>query len=401
MADLFLSYARADSRAFVARLSAALEERGKETWVDLDDIPAASVWNDDLRAGIASSDSFCFVISPASVASEHCRDRAGLRRGPRQAAAAGAAPPSAGRRGARGSRQSGTGSLRPAGSTTTSTEPWPRSSPRSRPTSTGSASTPAGDCVPTEWEAPWRGPQPAGPRLRPRPGRGLPVGGGGNREPQPTELQGRYVAGLAPRRVASPAAAGHRCLDRPRGRDRARRPGAAAAEHRRRAAPRGRHPATQGRDRARRSDLARPGGQRVPQPADRPRAEPPARDSRRRRRARRPRPRRHCAAPCSAPRLRLHLDHGGAVNSASYSPDGSRIVTSERGPERRTLGRSVRRPDRRCSRAHTQPVAEGDVERRREPRRHRSRRTRPPGSTTEPPVQPISRHHRPGRPSPD
>jgi WD40 repeat protein len=73
MPDLFISYARGDSRDIVARLSAALEGRGKDTWVDLDDIPAASVWSDDLRAGIASSDSFCFVISPASVTSEHCR----------------------------------------------------------------------------------------------------------------------------------------------------------------------------------------------------------------------------------------------------------------------------------------------------------------------------------------
>lgn len=73
MTDVFVSYARSDAREFVARLSAALAERGKDTWVDLEDIPAASVWNDDLRAGIASSDSFCFVISPASVSSEHCR----------------------------------------------------------------------------------------------------------------------------------------------------------------------------------------------------------------------------------------------------------------------------------------------------------------------------------------
>lgn len=73
MADLFLSYARADGREFVARLAAALEARGKDPWVDLDDIPPASTWHDDLRSGIAASDSFCFVITPASVASEHCR----------------------------------------------------------------------------------------------------------------------------------------------------------------------------------------------------------------------------------------------------------------------------------------------------------------------------------------
>jgi WD40 repeat protein len=73
MPDLFISYARGDSRDFVARLSAALEERGQDTWVDLEDIPPASSWNEDLRAGIAASDSFCFVISPASVGSPHCR----------------------------------------------------------------------------------------------------------------------------------------------------------------------------------------------------------------------------------------------------------------------------------------------------------------------------------------
>ena len=72
MTDVFVSYARSDAREFVERLSGALEGRGKDTWVDLEDIPAASVWNEDLREGIAASDSFCFVISPASVASEHC-----------------------------------------------------------------------------------------------------------------------------------------------------------------------------------------------------------------------------------------------------------------------------------------------------------------------------------------
>jgi WD40 repeat protein len=74
MTDLFVSYARADSRDFVARLAGALEGRGKDAWVDLEDIAPASSWNDDLRAGIAGSDSFCFVISPRSVVSTHCRN---------------------------------------------------------------------------------------------------------------------------------------------------------------------------------------------------------------------------------------------------------------------------------------------------------------------------------------
>jgi hypothetical protein len=51
--DLLILSARADSCDVVARLSAALEEHGKDTRVDLDDIPPASSWNDDLPTGIA------------------------------------------------------------------------------------------------------------------------------------------------------------------------------------------------------------------------------------------------------------------------------------------------------------------------------------------------------------
>jgi WD40 repeat protein len=72
MPDAFISYSRRDSREFVERLSAALAERGKDAWVDLEDIPPASKWEQDLREGVAGSDAFCFVISPGSVASEHC-----------------------------------------------------------------------------------------------------------------------------------------------------------------------------------------------------------------------------------------------------------------------------------------------------------------------------------------
>jgi WD40 repeat protein len=73
MHDAFISYARRDSRDFVARLSAALEKGGKDVFVDLDDIPPASRWERDLQEGIAGSAVFVFVISPAAVESEHCR----------------------------------------------------------------------------------------------------------------------------------------------------------------------------------------------------------------------------------------------------------------------------------------------------------------------------------------
>ena len=73
MPDAFISYARTDSRQFVVRLRQALVEHGKEPWVDLEEIPPASIWEDELRQAIAESDSFVFVISPAAATSEHCR----------------------------------------------------------------------------------------------------------------------------------------------------------------------------------------------------------------------------------------------------------------------------------------------------------------------------------------
>jgi WD40 repeat protein len=73
MHDAFISYARADSKEFVGRLSRALEAAGKDVWVDLDDIPPASRWREALQEGVLDSSAFVYVISPAAVASEHCR----------------------------------------------------------------------------------------------------------------------------------------------------------------------------------------------------------------------------------------------------------------------------------------------------------------------------------------
>jgi WD40 repeat protein len=71
MADVFVSYSRRDGE-FVRRLVAALGERGKEAWVDVEGIRDAEVFPERLRAAIEESDGFVFVISPDSVASEYC-----------------------------------------------------------------------------------------------------------------------------------------------------------------------------------------------------------------------------------------------------------------------------------------------------------------------------------------
>lgn len=54
------------------RLHAGLEGLGKEVWVDLEDIPPSVDWFERIKAGIGEANSFVFVISPDSVASEIC-----------------------------------------------------------------------------------------------------------------------------------------------------------------------------------------------------------------------------------------------------------------------------------------------------------------------------------------
>ncbi len=69
--DVFISYSRKD-KDFVLALHQALEERGKDTWVDWEDIPLTAEWRKEIYAGIEHADAFAFVISPDSIASEVC-----------------------------------------------------------------------------------------------------------------------------------------------------------------------------------------------------------------------------------------------------------------------------------------------------------------------------------------
>jgi len=71
VADAFVSYSHRDE-AFVAELVAALKSRGKQTWVDHEDIVPAAQWSQEIEKGITESDAFIFVISPDSVASSEC-----------------------------------------------------------------------------------------------------------------------------------------------------------------------------------------------------------------------------------------------------------------------------------------------------------------------------------------
>ena len=76
MHHVFVSYSRRD-RAFVERISKALEDRGKDVWVDWQDIPATATFMEEIRNAIDASDSFLFVISPDSSRSAVCKEELG------------------------------------------------------------------------------------------------------------------------------------------------------------------------------------------------------------------------------------------------------------------------------------------------------------------------------------
>jgi WD40 repeat protein len=73
MADVFISYSRKDVD-FVRRLHDGLIARGKDVWIDFEDIPLTAEWRAEVFEGVESSDNFLFVITPDSLDSEVCTE---------------------------------------------------------------------------------------------------------------------------------------------------------------------------------------------------------------------------------------------------------------------------------------------------------------------------------------
>src|ERR1700757_4621407 len=71
MAEVFISYSRKD-KDFVRRLDEALKSRGREAWVDWEDIRPTEEWMEAIYAAIEGADTFVFVLTPDSVASVVC-----------------------------------------------------------------------------------------------------------------------------------------------------------------------------------------------------------------------------------------------------------------------------------------------------------------------------------------
>lgn len=71
MTDVFISYSRKD-KDFVRKLHTALEESGRDAWIDWENIPLTADWLEEIKSGIEEADSFIYVISPDSVHSDVC-----------------------------------------------------------------------------------------------------------------------------------------------------------------------------------------------------------------------------------------------------------------------------------------------------------------------------------------
>lgn len=70
--DAFISYGRADSKAFATALHDRLTQAGYRIWFDQNDIPLGVDFQEQIDDGLEKSDNFIFIIAPHSVNSPYC-----------------------------------------------------------------------------------------------------------------------------------------------------------------------------------------------------------------------------------------------------------------------------------------------------------------------------------------
>ncbi|MDJ0900539.1 MAG: TIR domain-containing protein, partial [Xenococcus sp. MO_188.B8] len=70
--DAFISYGRADSKAFAIKLNQKLMAQGLNIWFDQEDIPLAVDYQEQINSGIEQAHNFIFIIAPHSVNSKYC-----------------------------------------------------------------------------------------------------------------------------------------------------------------------------------------------------------------------------------------------------------------------------------------------------------------------------------------
>ena len=70
--DAFISYGRADSKAFAKQINDRLIAAGLDVWFDFEDIPLAVDYQYQIDDGIEKAHNFLFIISPHAVNSPYC-----------------------------------------------------------------------------------------------------------------------------------------------------------------------------------------------------------------------------------------------------------------------------------------------------------------------------------------
>ncbi|MEM6252434.1 MAG: TIR domain-containing protein [Cyanobacteria bacterium P01_D01_bin.156] len=70
--DVFISYGRADSKAFATDLYQRLSAQGFQVWFDQNAIPLGVDFQEQINDGIEKSHNFIFIIAPHSVNSPYC-----------------------------------------------------------------------------------------------------------------------------------------------------------------------------------------------------------------------------------------------------------------------------------------------------------------------------------------
>lgn len=70
--DAFISYGRADSKAFASKLHERLIEQNLKIWFDQNDIPLGVDFQNQIDDGIEKAENFLFIIAPHSINSPYC-----------------------------------------------------------------------------------------------------------------------------------------------------------------------------------------------------------------------------------------------------------------------------------------------------------------------------------------
>jgi WD40 repeat protein len=70
--DVFISYGRAESKAFASKIHQKLKGLGLEVWFDQEDIPLGVDFQNQIDEGIKLSHNFVFIIAPHALKSPYC-----------------------------------------------------------------------------------------------------------------------------------------------------------------------------------------------------------------------------------------------------------------------------------------------------------------------------------------